>query len=252
MNKKIFFLSGLPRTGSTLLTSILTENPDFYHEGNSALCQLMWDTKVSCETNSYEQLLASNKLYIKDKLLKNLPQVYYKNVNSKYIIDKCRSWTLPENLKLIRDNITDSPKIIVMTRPISEIVKSFCYLNKINNKPSREAQLIENGSEPIMRSLSGVTTAMEENSNQFLFVSYNDLITDPQNVINRIYEFLEVEKFDHNLGNILNRYPENEDAYELKHMHDVRNTIEKRTINYRLSKEVLDVCNKIDKLYPYL
>lgn len=252
MNKKIFFLSGLPRTGSTLLTSILTENLDFYYEGNSALCQLMWDNKVSCEINSSEQLLASNKIYIKNKILKNLPSLYYENVKSKYVIDKCRSWTLPENLKLIKDNITNTPKMIIMTRPITEIVKSFCYLDKINNKPSREKELIQNGSEPIMRSLYGVENAMNNNNGQFLFISYKDLIGDTKNTIDSVYDFLEVKKFNHNFNNIINRYPENEDAYEIKHMHDVRNTIEKRDIGIKLSKEVLDVCKQIDKSYPYL
>ena len=252
MNKKIFFLSGLPRTGSTLLTSILTENPNFYHEGNSALCQLMWDTKMSCETNSSEQLLASNKTYIKDKILKNLPELYYENVKSKYVIDKCRSWTLLENLKLIEDNITDTPKMIIMTRPITEIVKSFCYLDKINNSPNREKELIQNGSEPIMRSLSGVITAVESGSDNFLFISYNDFVGNPKGTIDRVYEFLGIDRFDHNLENILNRSPENEDAYELKHMHDIRSTVSKRNIDIRLSKEVFDICQKIDKMYPYL
>ena len=44
-------LSGLPRTGSTLLSAILYQNPKIHAEGNSGLCQLMWDLEVSCKHN---------------------------------------------------------------------------------------------------------------------------------------------------------------------------------------------------------
>jgi len=62
IKKKFFFISGLPRTGSTLLSSILYQNPLIHAEGNSALCQLMWDNYISCLCNSKEQLIANNKL----------------------------------------------------------------------------------------------------------------------------------------------------------------------------------------------
>jgi sulfotransferase len=250
--KNIFFFSGLPRTGSTLLTSILTENSNIYSEGNSALCQLMWDAKISCEYNAIEQLTASNKEYFKDEFISHIPDFYYKNINSSIIIDKCRSWTLPDNLQLIEKYITDTPKIIVLTRPILDIVRSFSYLYKINNTPNNLKKLLEPGSEPIMRSLFGVDNAKKNNNGKFLFISYNKLIKEPKSTIESIYKFLGVEKFNHNFDNILNRYPENEDAYEIKHMHDVRKTIEKRKINFKLPQEIVDMCKKIDEAYPYL
>ena len=73
MSKDIFFLSGLPRTGSTLLTSILSQNSNIHTEGNSALCQLMWDMQVSCETT--QQI--SNKPGLQDKLISEIPNIFY-------------------------------------------------------------------------------------------------------------------------------------------------------------------------------
>jgi len=45
-------LSGLPRSGSTLLSAILSQNPLIHAEGNSAVCQLMWDMQMSCFNTS--------------------------------------------------------------------------------------------------------------------------------------------------------------------------------------------------------
>jgi hypothetical protein len=36
--EQMFFLAGLPRTGSSLLTNILSQNPDILSEGSSGLC----------------------------------------------------------------------------------------------------------------------------------------------------------------------------------------------------------------------
>jgi len=54
-------LSGLPRSGSTLLSAILSQNPLIHAEGNSAVCQIMWDTHTSCFTKANEQLRANNR-----------------------------------------------------------------------------------------------------------------------------------------------------------------------------------------------
>jgi hypothetical protein len=61
MIKKIIALSGLPRSGSTLLSSILSQNIDIHAEGNSAVCQLMWDMEVSCNTSGQEQIKANKR-----------------------------------------------------------------------------------------------------------------------------------------------------------------------------------------------
>jgi sulfotransferase len=222
----MFFLSGLPRTGSTLLSSILSQNPEIYAGGNSSVCQLMWDMQVSCETTASEQLLANNKINIKNDLIKAIPYIYYKDVNQKYIIDKCRSWTLPANLELIKNYITPTPKIIVLTRDIDEIVESFVKLRKNNGwtKNLKEDLLIE-GSEPIMRSLNGVKYAKENNNGEFLFIDYHEFISSPKDTINSIYDFFEIERYPHYFKNIVNPYPENDGVYGLKGMHDIKPNI---------------------------
>jgi sulfotransferase len=225
---KMYFLSGLPRSGSTLLSAILSENKEIHAEGNSAVCQLMWDMKISCDTSSHEQLLANNRQKTKNDLISSIPSIYYKDVSRPYILDKCRSWTIPDNLDMIKKYITENPKIIVLTRPVNDIIDSFSQLRKRNLKNSDTSDLLIEGSDPLMRSLYGVEFAKKNNNGEFIFIEYDNLIDNTEEIINLIYDFCEWEPFKHNLKNIINRYPENDNVYGLLGMHDVRPQIGRR------------------------
>jgi sulfotransferase len=222
--KQLVFLSGLPRSGSTLLSSILSENPLIHAEGNSAVCQLMWDMSVSCEINSREQLAANNRFETQQYLISEIPKIYYQNIDRPIVIDKCRSWTLEKNINLIKQYICPDPKIIVLTRPIDEIVQSFIRLGKENSKVFNSKELLSPGSEPIMRSLNGVDWAKKNNSGEFLFIDYSDLVSYTNEVIASIYSFCGWDHFKHDLSNIVNRFPENDDVYGMRGMHEVRLT----------------------------
>jgi sulfotransferase len=246
--KQFVTLSGLPRTGSTLLSSILSQNPDIHAEGNSAVCQLMWNMQQSV-TNS-EQIKANNKDLI-NKLVKPIPQTYYSDVKKPIVIDKCRSWTLPANMEMLNRYFNNKPKVIVLVRPLVEIVASFMSLRKENGWQDLEAGLLDDGSEPIMRSLAGVEWARNNNNGEFLFVTYDQLVDDTQASLNRIYEHCGWQPFAHNLDNIVNRYKENDAIYGLAGQHDVRPQISRRTVDIDLSNELVDKCNKLDDWSNY-
>jgi sulfotransferase len=215
----IAFLSGLPRTGSTLLSSILSQNPEIHAEGNSAVCQLMWDMQQSCEGSASQQLAANRRHTDQDALVASIPAIYYRNVKRQHIVDKCRSWTLPANMAMIRRYITDDPKVIVMTRPLDEIVASFTRLGW------PETDLLVPGSEPIMRSLDGVNHAQATNRGEFLFIEYAELISDPAAALDGIYSFCGWDAFAHDFDNITNPFPEDDTVYGIPGMHDIRPTI---------------------------
>jgi sulfotransferase len=220
-------LSGLPRTGSTLLSAILSQNPDIHAEGNSAVCQLMWDMHMSCEGSASEQLRANRReAATQDALVSAVPAIYYREVTARHIVDKCRSWTLPANMMLLRRYITPQPKVIVLTRPVDEIVDSFVRLRRANNwTGDLGAGLREPGSEPIMRSLEGVEWAKTHNSGEFLFIEYADLVENTASVLDQVYEFTGIEPFAHDLDHIVNRHPEDDSVYGLAGQHDIRPTI---------------------------
>lgn len=227
--RQFIALSGLPRSGSTLLSAILHQNPDIYAEGNSAVCQLMWDMQQSCETTSKEQLDANYRYDTAYQLVKAIPDIYYRNTTRPIVVDKCRSWTLSPNQDLLRRYVTDTPKTIVLTRPTDEILNSFESLHKLNNKPFDANEYLREDSEPLMRSLRGVEWAKQVNQGEFLFIDYAELVADTNEVLDKIYSFIDAKRFEHDLENIENTLPENDAVYGLLGMHDVRKTIKLRT-----------------------
>ena len=252
MNKQFVCLSGLPRTGSTLLSAILCQNPKIHAEGNSALCQIMWDVQQSCIGSAKEQLLANNRYNTMYDIITKLPELYYKNIEESIIVDKCRSWTLEANIEMLKNYITKDFKIIVLERPVIEIVKSFVKLYKSNNyctdTDSFEENLIKPGSEPIMRSLAGINWAKQNNqNNNFLFISYNELVNNTEETIKKIYDFCGWEYFNHDFTNIVVKYPENDEIYKLPGQHKIRPTIEKIDNSIVLSKETEAQINLLEK-----
>lgn len=245
--KNFVGLSGLPRTGSTLLSSILSQNPEIHAEGNSAVCQLMWDMQCSVYRSCNEQLTASNRIDTGIELIKNIPNVYYKDITASTVIDKCRSWTLPDNVAMLNKYFEHKPKIIVLERPLVEIVKSFVALRQANNwQGDLEQGLLDDWSEPIMRSYEGVKWAKANNNGEFLFVQYDDLLNNTKSTIDKLYEFCELESFEHDFNNIVNKHPENDEVYGMLGQHDVRPIIAKRDLDVTLSDAIIKRCEDLE------
>jgi sulfotransferase len=238
-------LSGLPRAGSTLLSAILSQNPLIHSEGNSAVCQLMWDMEKSFINNCGEQINANNRQSTINDLISNIPYIYYKNndKNEKIVVDKCRSWTLSENVTLLKKYIDSNIKIIILERPLLEVVNSFVKIYNKNNKIIDIERLLDYNTEPIMRSFEGIVNAKKNNQdNKFLFITYKELITDTQTTLKKIYDFCNWTYFEHNLKNIVPKYKENDTVYNLNGFHDVHPEITKPDYNINLPLNIIHKC----------
>lgn len=253
-------LSGLPRSGSTLLSALLSQNPLIHAEGNSAVCQLMWDLQQSCLNTSKEQLKANGREKTTvAALLSQIPNLYYHNLSGteKIVVDKCRSWTIQANIALLEKYIDKNYKIIILERSVTDVVKSFMKLYKANGAGASCNDLAEKllvpNSEPIMRSIAGINWAKKNNQrNHFLFVQYEDLVNRTEETINKIYAFCNWTPFSHNYEKVVCKYPENDEVYGLKGMHKVHGKVEKRDNPVVLSPKFLDGCAKIDKMMGYV
>ena len=247
-------LSGLPRTGSTLLSSLLSQNPTIHSEGQSGLCELMWQTEKTCE--SINHIFASNnRLHTSKDIISQLPHSYYKNNSpqEKIVVDKSRSWTNSDCSSLLDDFVGDDIKIIVMVRPLVEICKSLVRIFKSNGvyTEQREKDLFD---EIIIQPLTGVQVARESNSNRFIFVSYQDLVENTSQTLKRIYSFCGWPPFIHNTNNVDTKYVERDDFYRLKDMqvngikgmHDIRKKIEYRSNDTVLMDRTIRMCEGLE------
>jgi len=249
MANRFVLLAGLPRTGSTLLANILAQNSKFYLEGNSGLCQLMWDVTQSCDNNCYQQLTANGKLdSVKTNIASGLPNLYYKDVSDKVIFDKCRPWILSANMSMAKHYISPDIKAIVLVRPIDEIIKSFAKLHfEGGGDASIYSELLDDNSEVLMRSFIGTYQAAQAKEDNCLFVSYDKIVSEPIIVLNKIYEFINEDKFIHNTKRIKQTVKEDDFPYSVENMHAIRSEISKVKNDVVLPKWVQEKANAMTK-----
>jgi hypothetical protein len=151
---------------------------------------------------------------------------------------------------LIKNFITDKPKIIVLVRPIQEIVESFVFLRKKNNwaEDILYEHLLEEEENPIMLPLQGAIWAKENNNGEFIFIRYDELVFETKNTLDKIYEFCGWQKFEHNLQNIKRPFVQKDEVWNLSGLHDVRETIERQNYQINLPKKILKKCYYLNSL----
>jgi sulfotransferase len=265
--KNFYFLSGLPRSGSTLISSILNQNPEIYSGPNSPICGMMFNLERSILAS--EQYHAYPKPEIMPATIMGVLENYYSDINKPIVIDKSREWSIQEHFQVLLRNMDKNPKIVLCVRNITDILASFIYMiNKNPNSSSFIDQEIQARQEfnfyrqiddircdHLMRpkglidnALYGIAFAgLEENKEYFHIVEYEDLLSNTKETVDKIYDFLKIEKYDHDFNNIVNIVPEDDRVYGLQGLHDVRSSISRREID---KKEILSeyVLNKYSGL----
>lgn len=261
-------MAGLPRAGSTLISSILNQNPNIYASANSPMCGMMFNLERSILAS--EQYQAYPKPNVMSKTLMGVIQGYYSDTDKTNIIDKSRSWANPEHFQVLLRNLPYPPKFIMPVRTITDILASFITLvNKNPGKPNFIDSEIEARQDfffyrpvhdircdHLMRPkglidecLYGISFALQpQNRQYFHFIEYDDLVTNPELEINKIYDFCGIERFEHDYGNIVNNIKENDDVYGLTGQHDVRSSVSRRNIdkNKVLSEQILNKYNNME------
>ena len=117
--KEMFFISGLPRSGSTLLSAILKQNPEMYADISSPVQGLVTsaiDVVTGGETN---HLINEDK---RKTILKGLFESYYSDVKQPTVFDTCRGWTAKTGL--LKD-LFPQTKIVCCVRDLFWILDSF-------------------------------------------------------------------------------------------------------------------------------
>ena len=261
--KTYYFMSGLPRSGSTLLSSLLNQNPRFYSGPSSPVVPTMI---------ALEQSLANDELYLAypkqpqaAKIISSVLENWYSDVDKPVIFDKNRSWV--NRLHYIPGYFGIEPKVLYPVRDISEILTSFISMYRRNpytgqgripfldemliksNVPLSDDNRCEALCSPggiVGASYNGLKQVFAEGKEkQVHIIEYDDLINSPEETMKKIYDFLGEEYFNHNFENIENIHRENDQAvYGMADMHDVRSKLGKVSANPAdvLSENILAKC----------
>ena len=202
-NKKIFFLAGFPRSGNTLLTSILNQNPDICCTPNSVVLEIYKDVWNLKHIDVFKNYPDHESLH---RIMEAIIPAYYKHWNFKYIIDRAPAGT-EGNLYLLKKFHSKDIRIIFLVRPILEVLASWIswslktpdsFIRKITKNPTEACHFLMGPKGQIAKELLCMKNLLKpENKHHVHFVDYKELVGKPHQTIKRIYKFLGIPTFKH-------------------------------------------------------
>ena len=212
MLPNIHFISGLPRSGSTLLASILNQNPRFV-AGMTGPTGALFNAMLGATSPQQE-----TSIYVDDpmreRLLHGVFDAVYGEVNSEQVVfDTNRGWTtkLPALSRLfpqakmiccVRNPawIVDSIETLIR-RNAFELSAMFNYDR--NSTVYSRVEGLRNGNGMIGFSISGLREAMYGGlADRLMLVRYESLMAEPLETLASIYEFIDEPLFAHDLNNV--------------------------------------------------
>ena len=129
MKKQLHFMSGVPRSGSTVLAAILNQNPETHVSTTSgvvfaldALANVWHSQDLLGENDKERTKLAGTMGAVLD--------TFYEDCEEPVIIDKGRGWPIPTILSAMTQVLGEKPKIIATVRSIPDCMASLVRIAK--------------------------------------------------------------------------------------------------------------------------
>ena len=233
MMKNFVMLSGIPRSGSQVLSSILNQHPEIHSTTTSPVADLLG--LVSDQWPLISQALTDPHPDQYKNMLLGLIDGAYKHIDRSVIVDKNRLW--PRYSSLMTDVLGQRPKIICTVRDIPSVLASYILLIEknsdkityidqdlidlklpINNK-NRCRILWE---KYITHPYTSLRIGLNAGHADLLFVEYDNIVNNGQETVNRICDFIGIDRYNLNSNN-LQRMDENDDYHGgLTGLHEVR------------------------------
>ena len=227
-DKQIYFLCAMPRSGNTLFTSIMNQNPGLVVTPNSITLEIM---KVLFLLKRDDTFLNFPEEQSLDNILNEVYNLYYKHWNYKIIIDRGCVCT-PGNLMVMQKHFKQPIRCIVILRDVLDVLAS--YIKWFETEPTsflNEYKTIDEKLSKVMYKNGAV--AKELMSIQYLlqhpemavFIKYDDLVQNPEQEIKKVYSFLNIPYYQHrfvNLDQITVNGIQYNDTITGKNMHTIR------------------------------
>jgi sulfotransferase len=247
-SKKFYFISGLPRSGSTLLGAILRQNPRFFAGMSSPLCPLF--------SNAMSVLGAEGSVLVNEERRKNVLRGLFTSwaldiPEGSVIFDTHRFWTgcLPALLHLLPET-----KLICTVRSVAAIMDSIERLMRANPLlPSRlfndeERANVYTRTDALSqrnRLVGASWTCLKEaffgpDARALLLVEYDCLARDPSTVMSLIYKFLGEKDFAHDFDHVLYDETAFDEGLRMPGMHKVRARVSFEPVASVLPRDLLE------------
>ena len=243
-----YFISGLPRSGSTLLSAILRQNPDIYADISSpveGLCTTAIDLLTGCESN----YIVNEERRI--SILQHIFEGFYSEIQKPIVVDTSRAWT--KKISLLK-TLYPNTKLLCCVRNIVDILNSFETIFKKNplytNTLVKEdiKQHVFARCDAMMDPKEGIVTtnwlSLQEGyyayPEMMYLVEYEKLCKQPDETLRKIYEFLELPYYQHDFENLEYSNEPFDIVCNLKDLHTVKKRVEYNPPRMILPPEVIE------------
>ena len=242
-DKTIFFVSGLPRSGSTLLMNILGQNPRFYVTPTSGILDMLTQVRNHWDLNDANRARdrQENEM-LKRNVLRAMLEGYFQHVDQPICFDKNRYWL--EYLEMAAELAggRDRLKVLVTVRDLRDVLASFEQLyrktsalgqvplevkNQLKCKTALgRFELFVDDAQPVGRAFNAVRDALTRGwRDRLYFIDYDRLTAEPARVMDQVYGFLGVPRFAHDFENVEQITIEDDFAYGFKDLHKIRSSV---------------------------
>jgi len=206
------FISGLPRSGSTLLAALLRQNPRFHANMSGPLAGMVNAMLGEMSDRNEFSMFISNEQ--RRRVLHGLFENFYgEDFKADVIFDTSRSWCakLPMLCELF-----PRVKMIACVRHVSWVVDSIERLIRSNAlQPSSifnfqpggtvysRAEGVANGEGMVGFAYNALKEAFYgEHAPHLMLLQYETLVRDPAKAMAAVYEFIDEPVFQHDFDNV--------------------------------------------------
>lgn len=234
--QRFHFISGLPRSGSTLLAGILRQNPRF-HAGMSSPVAALTSALLN-QFSAGSEFAPVVTQYQRQRLIRGVFENFYADIRDKgSIFDTNRMWC--SKLPLLMD-LYPNAKVLACVRNVAWVMDSMEKLYRAN--PYENTKLFNDDSER-NTVYSRVETLAQRNrligfawhalkeacygphAKSLLLIDYDLLAESPEKVMRLVYTFLGEEWYDHDFNQLQYDAPEFDQALGLQGLHRIRNKV---------------------------
>lgn len=232
------FISGLPRSGSTLMAALLRQNPRFYAGMSSPVASLF--EGVLNQVSAGSELSTMVDETQRERILRGLFDSYYADHDEPVIFDTNRAW----NAKLpALTRMFPKSKIICCVRDVAWIMDSM--ERQFRNNAFENTRLFNSPAERStvytrLDALAGANRLVgfpwhalregcwSEHAERLILIEYDLLVHRPKEVITLLYQFLEEEPFEHDFENVEYDAPAFDSQLGVDGLHRVHRKVEPR------------------------
>lgn len=213
----LHFCGGLPRTGSTLLMNLLQQNPNVFTTATDPFPQIL-HTQIlikSRYSEAFQAMSADQADSAMHGMALGATRGWYEGLTRKpVVISKSRTWAGLHHL------FPDS-KILVTLRDLRDIVESFDKVNSriralhtfgddqtLYGSMSEEEKMYYHFKEQnafsttLRHEIPKYLDLFKRAPHRVKFIRYEDVLRQPQYMLGRIYDFLEMPHYTHDFENI--------------------------------------------------